>query len=116
MDSLTAPTLTPAPPLAQRAAPHGGDEERIYGPFDAWVRVRPARGDRFESAAALDDVSAADFGLCLPGRQTAGARLFAVVTLGRARVALRGVVREAEARADGGCRLRVSITHHRFLR
>jgi hypothetical protein len=91
-------------------------DERIFGPFEARVRCRDAGARRVDAPGALDDVSAADFGLCVPAPVAVGARLFAVAALGRARVALRGVVVSAETLRGGRCRLRVLITHHRFLR
>ena len=116
MRSLSSPHARSAP-AGTPAAGGRAREERIYGPFAARVRCRGERGARFDAPAALDDVSAADFGLHLPLALPAGARLLAVAALGRARVALRGVVTSAESPGGGdSCRLRVSITHHRFLR
>jgi hypothetical protein len=115
MQSLSSPPSRRAPAESPAAGAVARDE-RIFGPFDARVRCRDAGGRRFEGRAALDDVSAADFGLRLPVALTAGVRLFAVVALGRARVALRGLVTSAETPHGDLCRLRVRITHHRFLR
>lgn len=115
MQSLSSPSSRRAPAESPAAGARAHDE-RIFGPFDARVRCLDERGGRFDAPAALDDVSAADFGLRLPVTVAAGTRLFAVAALGRACVGLRGVVTSAETPHGDLCRLRVSITHHRFLR
>lgn len=115
MQSLPSPQSRPAP-AESPAAGAGARDERIYGPFDARVRCRDGRALCFDGRAALDDVSAEDFGLRLPIALAAGALVFAVAALGRARVALRGVVTSADAPGGDLCRLRVRITRHRFVR
>ena len=90
-------------------------EPRIYGPFPVRVRGVDAEGARFSGEAALDDMSAADFNLCLPQRADVGRRLLAVIRLCGAVVALSGVVRRAEPQGDGGCRLNVLVMRYRFL-
>ncbi|MDT5293969.1 MAG: hypothetical protein QOJ76_849 [Acidobacteriota bacterium] len=91
------------------------DAPRIYGPFAALVRGTNARGERFESETELDDLSAADFNLRLRQPLERGARLFAVVRLCKALVAMHGVVLRAEPKGDGSRRLSVAIIHNRFL-
>ncbi|HVG33295.1 MAG TPA: hypothetical protein VM911_09450 [Pyrinomonadaceae bacterium] len=89
---------------------------RIYGPFAARVRGRDARGEQFESEAAVDDLSAADFNLRLRRQMEQGARLFTVARLHKALVAMRGIVLKAEPTADGLLwALSVQIVHNRFL-
>jgi hypothetical protein len=89
---------------------------RIYGPFPARVRGRDARGQQFESEAAVDDLSAADFNLRLRQQMEQGARLFTVARLHKALVAMRGIVLKAEPTADGLLwSLSIRIVHNRFL-
>ena len=89
---------------------------RIYGPFAARVRGRDARGQQFESEAVVDDLSAADFNLRLLQQMEHGARLFTVVRLHKALVAMRGIVLKTEPAADGlSWSLSVRIVHNRFL-
>lgn len=105
-------------PDAERTLPAAAErraEPRIYGPFPARVRGVDAGGARFNGEAALDDMSAADFNLCLPRRADVGRRLLVVIRLSGAVVALSGVVRLAEPHRDGGCRLNVRVTRYRFL-
>lgn len=93
----------------ERAAP------RIRGPFPARVRGVDARGARFRGEAALDELSAGDFTMRLPHATAAGRRLFVVIRLCRALVALRGVVLSSEPEPRGGFSLNVSVTRYRFL-
>ncbi|HEX8285817.1 MAG TPA: hypothetical protein VF588_20840 [Pyrinomonadaceae bacterium] len=102
------PTAAPSRP-PERAAP------RIHGPFPARVRGVDERGARFRGEAALDELSAGDFTLRLPHATAAGHRLFVVIRLCRALVALRGVVLSAEPEPRGGFSLNVSVTRYRFL-
>jgi hypothetical protein len=88
---------------------------RIYGPFPALLRGTDARGEQFQSEAELDDLSAADFNLRLRQPLEEGAKLFAVVRLHKAIVALRGIVLKAEPHGDGLWSLSVAIVHSRFL-
>ncbi len=104
--------------LTLDAARPGGpaeDSPRIYGPFEAMARGANSLGDRFECEAAIDDMSVSDFSVRLRQPVCAGARLFVVMRLCNARVALRGAVMEAAHEACGLWRLRVAILHNRFL-
>jgi hypothetical protein len=94
----------------------GDGAPRIYGPFAARVRGRDARGQQFESEAAVDDLSAADFNLRLLQQMEQGARLFTVARLHKALVAMRGIILKAEPTPDGLLwSLSVRIVHNRFL-
>ena len=88
---------------------------RINGPFPALLRGVNARGEQFVSETELDDLSAVDFKLRLREPLEQGAKLFAVVRLYKALVAIQGIVLKAEPMEDGLSCLRVSILRNRFL-
>ena len=71
--------MRPNPESTLSSAAERRAEPRIYGPFPVRVRGVDAEGARFSGEAALDDMSAADFNLCLPQRADVGRRLLAVI-------------------------------------
>jgi len=89
---------------------------RIYGPFTATVRGTNALGERFECETALDDLSASDCNLRMSEPIQAGAKLFLVTRLHKARVAMHVLVLKSELMEEDGlwC-LSVEIIHNRFL-
>src|ERR1043166_5123544 len=89
-------------------------DPRIVGPFPANVSGIDAGGERFETEAALDDLSASDFNLRLGRLVKPGDKLFVVVQGYEAKVAMRGIIARCE-REDGDCQVTVAINRYRFL-
>src|SRR5437763_528209 len=69
-----------------------GRNPRIAGPFPASVSGIDAGGERFETEAAIDDLSASDFNLRLGRLVDLGDKLFVVAQVYEATVAMRGIV------------------------
>ena len=73
-----------------------------------------ADGEKFETEAAIDDLSANDFNLRLRRLVSLGDKLFVVVQVFEATISMRGVVARCE-RENGDCQLTVAINRYRFL-
>ena len=100
---------TARPKLAER-----GSAPRIAGPFPASVSGIDAGGERFETEAAIDDLSASDFNLRLGRLVKLGDKLLVVAQVYEATVAMRGIIARCE-RENGDCQVTVAINRYRFL-
>lgn len=89
-------------------------DPRIAGPFPASVSGIDADGEKFETEAAIDDLSATDFNLRLGRLVNLGDKLFVVAQVYEASVAMRGIVARCEQQ-DGDSQLTVAINRYRFV-
>ena len=95
---------------------------RIQESFGAVVRGMDRNGQKFETDAVLDNLSAGGLYLHLPYDVEEGSKLLLVVQLSNSdgkraaqQVATHGKVLRSELKSDGRYDLAVKIEHHRFL-
>jgi hypothetical protein len=98
-----------------RSAEDRAVDPRIAGPFPAKVRGVDVRGEGFELEVVLDDLSANDFNLRLSRHVAPGSKLFVLVRIYEATLALRGLVQRIEPRTDGISDFTVAINGYRFV-
>lgn len=88
---------------------------RISGHFSAKIKGVDASGEKFETDAVVDNLSARGFYLRLDREVEIGNKLCVIVQVFKAKLDLRGAVLRVEPQADGRFGLAVAITYHRFL-